>query len=196
MIGRTSTPGWRMSTSRNEMPLCLGASGSVRREHEDVIGEVAGRRPDLLAVDHPLVAVEHRPAARGCRGRSRRSARSSPGTRCPRRTGCAAGSAASAPRCPTAAACCRASGCRTRRSGPPGGHAGLGELLGDDHLLERRQAGAAVLASASRRREQPVLVERLAPLEGELVDLVALERADALPSGGRCSARNACTFSR
>ena len=30
LIGRTSTPGWRMSTSRNVMPLCLGASGSVR----------------------------------------------------------------------------------------------------------------------------------------------------------------------
>ena len=30
LMGRTSTPGWRMSHSRNEIPLCLGASGSVR----------------------------------------------------------------------------------------------------------------------------------------------------------------------
>jgi hypothetical protein len=30
MIGRGSTPGWSIGHSRNEMPLCLGASGSVR----------------------------------------------------------------------------------------------------------------------------------------------------------------------
>ncbi len=29
-IGRTSTPGWRMGTSRYESPLCFGASGFVR----------------------------------------------------------------------------------------------------------------------------------------------------------------------
>ena len=62
LIGRTSTPGWCMATSRNVMPLCFGASGSVRVEHEDVVGEVARRRPDLLAVDDPLVAVELGPA--------------------------------------------------------------------------------------------------------------------------------------
>ena len=30
LIGRTSTPGWRMSTRRKLIPLCFGASGSVR----------------------------------------------------------------------------------------------------------------------------------------------------------------------
>ena len=30
LIGRTSTPGWSIGTSRKVMPLCLGASGSVR----------------------------------------------------------------------------------------------------------------------------------------------------------------------
>ncbi len=30
VMGRTSTPGWRMSTSRNVMPRCLGAVGLVR----------------------------------------------------------------------------------------------------------------------------------------------------------------------
>ena len=30
LIGRTSTPGWRMSTNRNEIPLWRGASVSVR----------------------------------------------------------------------------------------------------------------------------------------------------------------------
>ena len=45
------------------MPLCFGAVGVGAGEHEDPVGEVAGRRPDLLAVDDPLVAVEHGPAA-------------------------------------------------------------------------------------------------------------------------------------
>ena len=30
VMPRTSTPGWRMGTSRYEIPLCFGASGSVR----------------------------------------------------------------------------------------------------------------------------------------------------------------------
>ncbi len=30
LIGRTSTPGWSIGQSRNVMPLCFGASGSVR----------------------------------------------------------------------------------------------------------------------------------------------------------------------
>ena len=63
LIGRTSTPGWSIGTSRNVMPLCFGDVGVGAGEHEDPVGEVAGRRPDLLAVDHPLVAVEHGPAA-------------------------------------------------------------------------------------------------------------------------------------
>ena len=29
-MGRTSTPGWVIGTRRKLMPLCLGASGSVR----------------------------------------------------------------------------------------------------------------------------------------------------------------------
>ena len=40
------------------MPACLGASGSVRAKQEDVVGVLRLGRPDLLAVDHPLVAVE------------------------------------------------------------------------------------------------------------------------------------------
>ena len=97
--------------------LVLGRVGIGAGEREDVVGEVPGRGPDLLAVEHPLVAVEHGPQAEVGEVGCRRWARSSPGTTCPRRRGCAAGSAPSARRCPTAAACCRASGCRTRRSG-------------------------------------------------------------------------------
>ena len=40
------------------MPACFGASGSVRARQEHVVGVLGLGRPDLLAVDHPLVAVE------------------------------------------------------------------------------------------------------------------------------------------
>ena len=30
VMPRTSTPGWRIGTSKYEMPLCFGADGSVR----------------------------------------------------------------------------------------------------------------------------------------------------------------------
>ena len=40
------------------MPACFGASGSVRHEAEHEVGALRVARPDLLAVDHPLVAVE------------------------------------------------------------------------------------------------------------------------------------------
>ena len=160
--------------------LVLRGVGVGAGEREDVVGEVAGRRPDLLPVEHPLVAVERGLEGRGRRGRSRRSARSSPGTRCPRRTGCAAGSAASAPRCPRRAACCRASGCRSRRwcrrSGTPA----------------RANSSARMTCSSADRpappysvgqpgREVPGLVERRPPRGDEVVDLVVRQLADAAP---------------
>ena len=89
LIGRTSTPGWSIGHEQERDALVLGRVGVGAGQHEDPVGEVAGRRPDLLAVDDPLVAVEHRPGTRGCRGRSRRWARSSPGTRGPRPRGSA-----------------------------------------------------------------------------------------------------------
>ena len=57
-MGRTSTPGCFIGTSRYEMPACFGASGSVRAKQEDVVGILRLGRPDLLAVDDPFVAVE------------------------------------------------------------------------------------------------------------------------------------------
>ena len=44
MIGRTSMPGLRMSTTKYEMPRCVGASGSVR----------ASRMPQSLRLAHVL----------------------------------------------------------------------------------------------------------------------------------------------
>ena len=40
------------------MPRCLAASPIGAGQHEDPVGQMAGRGPDLLAVDRPLVAVE------------------------------------------------------------------------------------------------------------------------------------------
>ena len=63
-----------------------------------------------------------------------------------------------------------------------GRHAGLGELLAEDHLLERRQPGAAVLDRPARG-EVAALVQRRAPLGDELGQLVAVELPDAAPVG-------------
>ena len=68
-------------------------------EHEAPVGQVRQRGPHLLPVDHPLGRRRAGPWSRRWRGRSRRRARSSPGTTAPRRPRSAAGSAASAPRC-------------------------------------------------------------------------------------------------
>ena len=45
------------------MPLCFGASGSVRARTKIQLARCPAGRPDLLAVEHPLVAVELGPAA-------------------------------------------------------------------------------------------------------------------------------------
>ena len=163
------------------MPLCFGRVGVGAGEHEDVVGEVAGRRPDLLAVEHPLVAVELGPAARGCRGRSRRWARSSPGTTCPRRRGCAAGSALLLLGAPlqervaehldaehvVAAAGRARRPWRTPRRGSPA----------RAPTARRRRT-----RSASRRREVARCSCRVSRHSlDERVDLLAFERADALP---------------
>ena len=55
--GRTSTPGACMSTRKAVIPLCLGTSGLVRATMQPERGDVGQRRPHLLAVEHPLVAV-------------------------------------------------------------------------------------------------------------------------------------------
>ena len=57
--GRTSTPGTRMSMMNIVMPLCLGTSGFGAREQDAEVGVLRVAGPDLLAVDHVRVAVEH-----------------------------------------------------------------------------------------------------------------------------------------
>ena len=45
------------------MPLCFGASRSVRGEQQAPVAVVRARRPHLLPVQHPLLAVAHRTRA-------------------------------------------------------------------------------------------------------------------------------------
>ena len=117
-IGRTSTPSWSIGTSRKDRPRCRWEPGSVRATHEAPVRQVGQGGPDLLAVDHVVVAASSaRPWSRRWPGRNRRPARSSPGTRTPRPRRSSAGSAASAPRCRRRSASGRAA---PRRGGSPG----------------------------------------------------------------------------
>ena len=55
--GRTSTPGAFMSTRNAVIPLCLGDVG-IRPGHDEPERRDVGQRgPDLLPVEHPLLAV-------------------------------------------------------------------------------------------------------------------------------------------
>ena len=58
-------PGASIGQMKYEMPSCFGASGSVRAMRMPSWRALGERRPDLLAVDHPLVAVAHGPGAEG-----------------------------------------------------------------------------------------------------------------------------------
>ena len=57
--GRTSTPGWSIGTSRYDRPLCAVGVRVGAHHREAPLRAVRERRPHLLAVDDPLVAVEH-----------------------------------------------------------------------------------------------------------------------------------------
>ncbi len=61
-IGRTVMPGVFMSISRNEMPSCFFAAGSVRTRQKIQSAYCAERGPGLLAVDDVVVAVALRRA--------------------------------------------------------------------------------------------------------------------------------------
>ena len=60
LIGRTSMPGVSIGTMISLMPACGGPSVLVRQMQVAVVGDLAEAGPDLLAVDHPVVAVAHR----------------------------------------------------------------------------------------------------------------------------------------
>ena len=68
-------PGVSIGQMKYEMPSCFGASGSVRAMRMPNLRVLRERRPDLLPVDHLLVAVAHRARAErrqvGARARAR-----------------------------------------------------------------------------------------------------------------------------
>ena len=167
------------------MPLCLRRVGIGAGQREDVVGEVAGRRPDLLAVEDPLVAVERGPQGEAAEVR--------------------AGVRLGVPLAPAVGAGQDARQVvRLLLVGAPhqqrvaehldaehvvraaGGDAGLGELLGDDHLLERRQPAAAVLDGPAGRQVAG-LVQHVAPRRDEVAQLGPLQLADAAPSRSAAS---------
>ena len=161
----------------------LGRGRVGAGQHEDVGGEMTGRRPDLLAVDHPLVAVEHGPTAEVAE--------------------VAAGGRLAVALAPQVLARQHAGQVVTLLLvGAPAQHrvaehrdaeavvraargcAGAGELLGHHHALERGEPGTADLLRPAER-QVAVLVQHLAPLGGEGGGVLVVERSDALPVGGQ-----------
>ena len=63
--GRCSIPGWCIGTAKADRPLCFGTLGVGAREQEAPVGDVGVAGPDLVTVDHVVVAV-------ACRGRAQR----------------------------------------------------------------------------------------------------------------------------
>ena len=160
-----------------------GSIGVGAHQREDVVGEMARRRPDLLAVEYPLVAVERAAQA------DVRQVAASVGFGVPLtpRVGprqdprqIPALLFVSAPMQQGVAEHLNTEDIvRPSRRYPS-----LGELFGDDHLLERRQPGAPVLGGPTRRqvsgREQ-----RGTPFSHEGGEFVAIEGTDSTPLGGQ-----------
>ena len=157
----------------------LGRVGIGAGEREDVVGEVPGRRPDLLAVEDPLVAVELRLEGEAA------EVGAGVGLRVALAPRVLAGQDArqvvlllllGAPHQQRVAEHLDAEAV----VGAAHRHAGLGELLGEDDLLERGQPGTAVLHRPAGR-EVAGLVERRAPRRHEVAHLVVRQLADAPP---------------
>src|SRR5581483_4522835 len=163
--------------------LVLRRVGVSAAQHEDPVREMARGGPDLLPVDHPLVAVEHGARAEVAEVAARVRLR--------------------VPLAPTVLAREDARDEMTLLLlGSPleqgvadhldrehvvddaGRHTGALELLREDHLLERGEATTAVLLRPVRR-EVSVLVQRAPPLLRERCRLLTVERADALPARGQ-----------
>ena len=114
--------------------------------HEELadVGDLAERAPDLLAVEHVVVAVAHRRGCAATRGRSPRPARRSPGTTPRRRAGSSGRCSAFCSSVPSSMSVGPACSVPTKFT-PTYGARGPGRLLEEDQLLGRRRAPAAVL---------------------------------------------------
>ena len=164
----------------------LWGVGISSAEHEDPVGELASGRPNLLAVDDPLVAVEH--------GLTTETGQIGAGVRLgvPLTPDVLAADDAreemllllfSAPVKDRVANHLDREGVVAstgRGTGPL-------ELLGQDHLFELGHAAAPELGGP-RRREQAIGGELLTPVIGPLVRLVDRHCAVAGPSVGKVRA--------
>ena len=126
----------------------LGA-GLGAGDDEEPVRELGVGRPDLLAVDDPLVAVAGAPWSARWRGRSRRRARSSPGTTAPRRPGSSGRKRSFCSSVPNAISVGPSSS--SPRWLTRAGRVGPGVLLVEDHLLPQLRPRPPC-SSASRRR--------------------------------------------
>ena len=178
-------PGWRMSTSRNEMPLCFGASGSVRAS----VKMWSARWPADVQIFCPLSTHWSPSSSRLEPEAAEVGAGVGLGVALAPRV--LAGQDArdvvlllllGAPHEQRVAEHLDAEAVVR----PARRHAGPGELLGQDHLLERRQPGAAVLDGPAGG-EVAGLVQRRAPRRDEVPGLVVGQLADARPVASAAS---------
>ena len=118
------------------------------REHDHLVRQVRVRRPDLLAVEHVVVAVAH--GARGQRGEVAARLRLAEALAVPGRAG---GHLRQQARLLLVRAVGqhRGPGDADGEEPPAAGRALPGQLLVQDHLLQRRRAHAAVLARPGGR---------------------------------------------
>ena len=137
------------------MPLCFGASGSVRASTKMWSARWPADVQIFWPLMHPLVAVEHGPAAEVAEVGpgvglgvalapdvlAGEDARAGSGAFC-----------SSVPHCSSVLPSIWMPNTSLR---PAGRHAGLGELLGEDHLLERATARRRRTPRASRARGSP-----------------------------------------
>jgi len=173
-MGRTST-----TRLKERDPLVLGRIGIGAGESEYVIGQVAGGCPDLLPVQHPLVTVELRAQSEASE--------------------IAAGIRLAVALTPDVVVGENARqvvpllllGAPLKESVPEHGdaeavvrpsswHPGNGELLGQNHLFESREAATAVLGRPTGR-EIALAVQDAAPVHDPLVRLIGREVRDAPP---------------
>ena len=166
------------------MPLCFGASASVRASTKIQLARWPGRRPDLLAVDHPLVAVEL--------GAAPEVAEVGAGVR----LGVALAPDVLAGEDAREEVLLLLVGAPLRGCVLPTiwmPNTSLPTPAGTPALVN---SSARITCSSAVRPAPPYsfgqraassrfVVERAPPLEREVVDLVAVERADALPAGGQ-----------
>ena len=179
------------------MPRCLRRFGIGAREHVDPVGVVRARGPDLLPVDHEVVAVAH--GARLQTGQVRAVARLGEALR---PVGLRVGDARQVLLTLRLGAVQHQArpnhrDALTARSGRPA----IGRFLAVDHLLDVARAATAVLLRPGHRQpalgRRPLLKRALGLVEGIVARFVralgrhpvVVDEIDRLQTGRRCRIR-------